>query len=758
VKMGRKVKIRSFIIGAFFTLFFIGVSTKLYWVQIVEGASLRGKAESLWSQEVVLQPVRGSIVDRNGQVLAQDGDAYTVAVNPRLIAEYKQENAVVAMLAPLLSMDTPAGQLKLREKIAARNKDGRLLAQVEIRNEGWKIDKSLADQIREARDTLGLRGIYLIEQSKRYYPADQLAAQLLGYTDKENEARSGLELMYDDLLKGTPGKLMYEKDARGVELPDGKASLIQPLDGKNLVLTIDRNIQHYMEEALVEMNEKFQPKAAMAIAVDPNTMEILGMSSLPTYNPNSYWDYAEKADFAMNRTISSQYEPGSTFKIVTLAAAVDQGLFHAEDTYMSGSVNVAGTPMGDHNNRRGWGEITYLDGLKRSSNVAFIKLGYEGLGAEKLKSYIEKFGFGQKTGIDLPGEVSGKIDFRYPTEVAAATFGQGVSVTPIQQIAAVSAIANGGKLMKPYLVKEIHDAETGKLISKTEPEVVREVLAESKARLVSDYLEQVVSDQKIGTGRRVYIDGYRIAGKTGTAQKVVDGKYAPDKWVVSFIGYAPADDPKIALLVIVDDPDIGGDSLRSSEVAAPVFKDVMGKALRYYGVGKENTSVGVTQWKDIQAVTMPDLVGQDVSDAGKTLGRYGMSYERLGIGKTILKQYPNSGDQVAAEQQVYLLTDSSEKIVFPDLRDRPMRDVLEVCALVGQACGFQGEGYVASQTEDHTTQPSTMRFVFQTVTEKLHDTEKTNSGEALEKVDASDSMQEDGAALTTGQEEKSEEG
>lgn len=696
--MGKKIRIRSLVIGGFFTLFFIAISTKLYWVQIVEGAELRGMAEEVWSREMVLQPQRGMLVDRNGHILAQDGEAYTVAVNPRLIHEYKQEELVVRTLAPLLGMDTPEGMKKLRDRVTAVSKEGKLLAQVEIRNEGWKIDKSTADEIRRQKEAMGLHGVYLLEQSKRYYPADELAAQVLGYVDKENVARSGLELYYDELLRGEAGKIAYVKDALGYELPEGKATVIPPVDGNNLKLTLDVHIQHYIEDALKTMNEQYHPKAAMVIAADPNTMEILGMSSLPTFDPNTYWEFAERADFAMNRNISSQYEPGSTFKIATLAAAVDQGLFNPMDTFKSGSVNVAGTHMGDHNNRMGWGEITYLEGLKRSSNVAFIKLGYEMLGAEKLRSYVEKFGFGQKTGIELPGEVTGRIDFKYPTEVAAATFGQGVTVTAIQQITAISAIANGGKLMKPQLVKEIIDPETGRTIKTIQPEVIRQAVSEETAHQVSAYLEQVVSDLNIGTGRRVYIDGYRIAGKTGTAQKVVDGKYAEDKWVVSFIGFAPADNPKLALLVLVDEPDLGGDYRRGGDVSAPVFKEIMSKSLRYLGVSKEGTSVGVTAWKDVSAVVMPDLLHKDIKEAGAVLGRYGLHYEQLGEGHVVLAQYPKAGDQISADQQVYVLTEEAEAAKLPDLIGRPMRDVLEICSLYGMACTFNGDGYVTQQS------------------------------------------------------------
>lgn len=696
--MGKRIRIRSLVVGVLFTLLFFGVTLKLYWVQVVEGAELRAKAEDIWSREVVLQPVRGQLMDRHGYVLAQDGEAYTVAVNPRLIHEYGQEELVVHTLAPLLGMNTPEGLEKLRSRVNAVNREGRRLAQVEIRNEGWKIDRQTAEQIREAREKFGLQGVYLIEQSKRYYPAGQLASAVLGYVDKENTARSGIELYFDEWLRGEEGRIAYEKDALGYELPEGKASVTMPENGKHLKLTIDRNIQLFIEEALAKMYEEYHPRAATVIAADPNTMEILGMASLPSYDPNLYWTFADRADFAMNRAISSQFEPGSTFKIVTLASAVEEGLFDPDATYKSGQVNVAGTIMGDHNNRMGWGEITYLEGLKRSSNVAFIKLGYDMLGADKLRDYIARFGFGALTGISLPGEIRGKIDFVYPAEVANATFGQGVTVTAIQQVAAVSAIANGGQLMKPLLVKEVLDPETGETLEKYEPEVVRRVVSEQTAREVSGYLEQVVSDQAIGTGRRVYLEGYRVAAKTGTAQKVVDGKYAEDKWVVSIIGYAPADDPKIALLVVVDEPDLGGDYRRGGEVSAPVFKEIMANALRYFGVEKEGTKVGVTRWRDVSAIVMPDLTDRDVKEATAVLGRYGIAMEAIGPGGRVTAQYPAAGETVAAEQKAYVLTGSPEHAEFPDVAGRPMRDVLEICSLLGADCAFAGEGYATAQS------------------------------------------------------------
>jgi penicillin-binding protein 2B len=706
--MEKRIRIRSLVVGVLFTLLWFGVTLKLYFVQVVHGAELRAKAEDLWSREVVLEPQRGHIVDRNGHVLAQDGKAYTVAVNPRLIHEYGQEELVVHTLAPLLGMDTPEGLEKLRSRVTAKNREGKLLAQAEIRNEGWKIDRQTAERIKEAKEKLGLQGIYLIEGKKRYYPAGQLASSVIGYVDKDDTARSGLELFFDDLLRGREGRIVYEKDALGYELPEGRASVTLPEDGKHLVLTIDRNIQLFIEEALEAMYEEYRPAAATVIAADPNTLEILGMASLPTFDPNVYWQYADRPDFAMNRAVSSQFEPGSTFKIVTLAGAVEEGLFDPDATYMSGRINVAGTVMGDHNNRQGWGEITYLEGLKRSSNVAFIKLGYEMLGAEKLRSYIEKFGFGQPTGIELPGEIKGKIDFRYPAEVANATFGQGVTVTAIQQIAAISVVANGGNLMKPLLVKQVLDPATGEVLESYEPQVVRRVISEQTAREVRDYLEQVVSDQHIGTGRRVYLDGYRVAAKTGTAQKVVNGKYAQDRYVVSIIGFAPADDPKIALLVVIDDPDIGGDYRRGGDVSAPVFRDIMLKSLRYLGVEregaafKESGKVGIAQARSVSAVTMPDLVGKSVAEAIGALGRYGIAVETFGAGTRVTAQYPAPGEEAAIGQNAYVLAGDAKNADFPDVTGRAMRDVLGICSLFSADCSFAGEGYADGQIVTRT--------------------------------------------------------
>ncbi|HEX7056042.1 MAG TPA: penicillin-binding transpeptidase domain-containing protein [Bacilli bacterium] len=657
------------------------------------------RAERSWKTSEVLQPKRGTIVDRNGKILSEDVPAYTVALNPKIIHEGNVVNEVVNGLAPILGMDTAEGREKLLSLATKKREDGSFQPQVEVRIEGWKIDADVADQIKELIAKQDLPGIYLLPQQKRYYPGGSLAAHVIGYTNKEGDAVMGAEFMFDDLLQGTPGSISYEKDLHGNALPNSKVSYKPPKDGKTVMLTIDRNIQHFVDDALRQTFAKYKPKSAMAIVADPNTMDILAMDSLPDFNPNKYWLTPDQSYF-INHAITSQYEPGSTFKIVTLSGAVQEGLFHPNDTYESGTITVGGATIHDHN-WVGWGRITYLEGLKRSSNVAFVKLGYEGLGEKKLRDYIQNFGFGVKTGIDLPGESAGIIDFRWPSEVATATFGQGkVTVTALQQVAAVAAVANGGVLLKPHILKEVIDPASNKPIKKVEPEEVRRVISADTAHKVAGYLEQVVSDQQIGTGRRAYLKEYSIAGKTGTAQKVINGEYAEDRYVVSFVGFAPVEDPKIAVIVIVDDPALGGDYRAGGEVAAPVFKSIVLNTLRYLGVPSRDQSQDAVQVQSGEMMKeVPDLTGLPLAEATAMLQKKQIAYGVLGAGQKVIKQFPGKGAQIGAGQQVLLLTDDPAKTRMPDLTGKSLRDALEVCGLLQAECTFSGEGFVSGQKE-----------------------------------------------------------
>ncbi|WP_249862544.1 penicillin-binding transpeptidase domain-containing protein [Paenibacillus konkukensis] len=676
---------------------------RLYWVQIIEGKWLLAEAQKKWETEEVLRPVRGTITDRNDKVLAEDAPAYTIALNPDMIRKYHLDSAVTTGLASVLNTsDDPADLAALQEKI--RSKIVKTYSvpnpQVEIRNEGWKIDAEVAEQIKQMVEEWKKQadasniGVYLLKDTKRFYPGGKMAAQLLGYSDKENKAVMGLEAMLDSDLKGVPGSLTYEKDLNGVELPDSKVSFVPAIDGNNVRLTIDKNIQYYIESALEKAYNQWHPKSMTAIAADPNTMEILGMASYPNFNPNQYWN-SKPQDF-QNNAVASQYEPGSTFKLVTLAGAVEEGIFNPNDSYMSGSIKVPGNILHDYNTS--WGPITYLEGLKRSSNVAFVKLGYEKLGKDKLKSYIDKFGFGAKTGIDVPGEVAGMVAMKNPVEFATATYGQGLTATSIQQTAAYAAIANGGKLMQPHVVKEVYNPKTKEVVRTIEPKVIRQVVSEATAKQVSEYLETVVSDQKIGTGKKAAIEGYRVAGKTGTANKVEPGKkgYAPDKWVMSFIGYAPVEAPKILVTIIADEPDVGGDFHLGSDVTLPAFKEIVSQTLRYMGIPSSAQQMKSAE-KEIK-VMMPDLAGMTMEQAKIAMNKYGVSIEAIGKGTKIVEQSPAPGTEIGAAERIYVTMQGSDDLTIPNLTGKSLRDALEVCSFLNAKCQSTGEGYVASQT------------------------------------------------------------
>lgn len=714
--MTRKIKIRSFIIGGLFTLFFIAVGFRLYWVQVVQASDLVEKAERVWSTNNVLPSTRGAIYDRGGSVLAWNAPAYTVAVNPQLINQRGNAAEVVAGLAPLLGMESTQQYTKLQQMVTRKREDGSYYLHVEVRNEGWKVDSDVAEQIEQFIKENGIKGVYLLPEQKRYYPYGNLASHVLGYEDKDGRAVMGIEAALDSLLDGQDGKIYYQRDQLGYELPKGTAIYEAPVNGKSLRLTIDHQIQHYMEVALQEVYEQYDPISITAIAADPKTMEILGMANFPTFDPNVYWDIDSQADF-YNHAIASVYEPGSTFKIVTLAAAVEEGVFDPDELYQSGRIRVADAYINDHNGGRGWGEITFLEGLLRSSNVSFVMLG-DRIGGKKLRDYIDNFGFGHRTGIELNGEAKGDVNFNlnYPTEVATVTFGHGrLTVTAIQQLTAISAVANGGVLMKPYLVKEIIDTDTNEVIESFEPVQVRRVVSEQTSREVSEYLERVISDQNVGSGRRAYIEGYRIAGKTGTAQKVVDGKYSNEHFVVSFAGYAPVDDPKIALIIIVDDPKIDS-YVQGSGVATPAFREIMEKSLRYLGIESEKDQPAVNTVKissPLPSLTVPKIVDMDPLRAVEVLESRGLKYEVLGAGTKVIAQFPEARTEIGSEQRILLLTEEKSPDLLPDLTGLSLRDAMEICTYLDIEVRVNGAGYVVSQYWQHGSEGAVLQLTLQ---------------------------------------------
>ncbi len=695
--MKKKIRVRTLLFGGVMTLLFLVLITRIYIVQVVEGAEWYERAKVRWSTAEELVAKRGTISDRNGNLLAMDTIAYNVSIDPKTINDEELADDIVNGLHDILGISKE----ELEKNVSAKKEDGTYVVNRELRNGGWQIDKATADKIREFRKVLAEEkkvtsvGIDLAESSKRYYPRKSLAAQVVGYLNREGEAMTGIEASFNEQLSGENGYIKYEKDGKRVQLAEGEVELKQAQDGQNVELTIDSEIQGYVEEALQEIVKKYAPKSATAIAADPNTMEILAMANMPQYDPNIYWKNNANS---YNHAIKSLYEPGSTFKIATLAAAVEEGVFHPEEMYKSGQITLKGVPTPIRDIKRGgWGTISFLDGLKYSSNVAFVKLGYERVGEEKLREYYKNFGFGQKTGIQLGNELTGTINFRWQSDIARATFGQGVvTVTPIQQVAAVAAVANGGKLLQPQIVKSITDPAT-KTTTKIEPKVVRQVISEETSRKVGEYLEQVVSDQEKGTGKNAYIEGYRVAGKTGTAQKVEKGIYSTTKFVVSFIGYAPVDNPKIVVYIVVDEPNdplVGG-----GKVAAPAFQQIVLKSLRKMGVAPNYGPDSDNAAKEV-TMTVPKVTELQVAQAKAELKAKAITFELVGNGKTVLQQIPAAGSVVHPTQRIYLITEQKEKLSVPDLTGVSLRDALEITSLIGIRLIPEGQGFVVSQNQE----------------------------------------------------------
>ncbi|MFC4404672.1 stage V sporulation protein D [Gracilibacillus xinjiangensis] len=608
---------------------------RLGYVQLVWSDFLIGQAEALWSRDIVFEPERGKIVDRNGEVLAENVSAPTVMVVPRQVTS---PESTAQSLSKALDMpyEDALDAIKKNERIVILQPEGRKISE----------EKAVAVQ------NLNLDGIYIAEDSVRHYPNGAYLSHVLGFSGIDNQGLTGLELSYDEQLSGVEGSLSFYSDAKGKKLAQKADKYTPPQDGMNLQLTIDHQVQTIIERELDIAVEKYNPDGAIAIAVNPNNGSVLGMSSRPTFDPANYQDIAAEV-YNRNLPIWSTYEPGSTFKIITLAAALEENKVDLlEDEYIdSGSIEVGGTHLHCWKSG-GHGHQTFLEVVQNSCNPGFIVLGQK-LGKEKLFSYINDFGFGTKTGIDLQGEANGilfKLDNVGPVELATTSFGQGVSVTPIQQVMAVSAAINGGYLYEPYIVQSLLDPVSGNVIDEKEPVMKRKVISKDTSKQVRDALEHVVA---VGTGRNAYVEGYRVGGKTGTAQKVgEDGRYMENNYVVSFIGFAPANDPEIVVYVAIDNPK--GTVQFGGTVAAPIVGTIMEDSLRALGVEKQEGGIEKAyQWPDKPAIEVPNLIGLTKSDLPEYM--ISLQIETLGDGDYIIDQAPAAGEKVEEGSKIRLV-------------------------------------------------------------------------------------------------------
>jgi len=605
---------------------------RLWYVQILQGDWLLLKAEDLWSRDVPFEAKRGRILDRNGVVLVDNVSTPSVLAVPVQIEDVKK---TVSLLAPVLNM-SPG---KLERLLTKRE----LI--VRIQPEGRKLDEEKAEAVR----ALALPGIYIAEDYRRFYPYGTLAAHVLGFTGIDNQGLTGLELSYDEVLKGRRGAVSFYADARGRKMPDQPSRFIPPIDGNDLVTTLDVNIQMILEREMEDAWSTYQPKNIIGVVMDPRNGEMLAMASYPTFDPAHYQDYPQEV-YNRNQPIWRMYEPGSTFKIITLATALKENKvdLYREHFFDPGHIMVAGAKIrcwkpGGH------GDQTFLQVVENSCNPGFVELGQR-IGKEALMDSIRAFGFGQKTGIDLKGEATGLLfqaSRMGPVELATTAFGQGVSVTPIQQVAAVSAAINGGWYYTPHLGKMIVDSKSGEIQKTYAVEPKRQVLEEKVSKQVREALEAVVAN---GTGYRAYVDGYRVGGKTGTAQKVgPDGRYLSNEYIVSFIGFAPADDPQVVVYLAVDHPQgiqFGG------VVAAPIVGRIIEETMHYLNVSPRQDGLPKTKYiyPERPPEVVPNLVGQSIDDIRRMY--FSLPLDVVGEGRTVIDQSPEPGSKIETGQAV----------------------------------------------------------------------------------------------------------
>lgn len=611
----------------------IAIIIKVFYIQVFAYDKLSTLAESLWSRELPIKADRGKIVDRNGEVLATNITTVSLVVVPGQIDD---PESVAKDLSDILGTDYQ-DMLKHVTKSTSIER---------VHPEGRGLDFEVAEKI----DALGYDGVYLLKESKRYYPYETVLSHVLGYVGIDNQGLSGLELYYDEYLTGADGAIKYFSDGKGnkLELTEVYEA---PTSGITIELTIDINLQLAIENELDNAMSKYNPEQGLILAMDPDTGEILAMASRPNFNSNNYQDYSTEI-INRNLPIWMTYEPGSTFKIITLSAALEEQTINLfEDTFTdTGAINVDGATIHCWKSG-GHGTQTMLEVVENSCNPGFVKIG-ETLGVETLMSYIDAYGFGEKTGIDLNGESKGilfDVDEMGPVELATTSFGQGISVTPIQQVRAVSAAINGGKLYTPYIVGAFLESETDSLIEKVEPVVTREVISEETSSLVRYALESVVAN---GSGKNAYIENYRVGGKTGTAQKVQDGSYLDGNYILSFMGFMPADDPEIVVYVAIDNPK--GVTQYGGVVSAPIARNVLLSAIDILDIkpSKEGMAKEYT-WLDKKYSILPDVVGMTKEEAAKTLKNYRIEYS--GSGNKVIYMSPNSGYYVAEGETIMLL-------------------------------------------------------------------------------------------------------
>ena len=651
---------RALLVAAFIGFWMLAVSARLVYLQVSQHASLSNRARQQQQNALDTTPQRGELLDRHGHQLARSVQTISLFLDPADLGAGELECTAQQLSSALgLSYDDVSQQLS-----NAQNAESRFL---------WiarRLDLDRGNQIL----ALKLPGIHPVIEPKRFYPNGSLASHVLGYVGIDGQGLGGVEHSYNSKIKGEPGELFLERDATGRAYESFE---IPAKPGQTVVLTIDQTIQYHAERALQAAVERSRAKSGTAIVLDPRTGEILALANAPTFDPNNV--AASSAEARSNWALQNIYEPGSTFKIVAFSAAIDRKLAKPDDRIdcQMGAITVAGRVVHDHHP---FGSLTLAEALAKSSNVGAIKLGIR-VGDESMYDYITRYGFGSRTGIELMGETPGilrKVDRWQPSSIGSIAIGQEIGVTPVQMVSAFGAVANDGVRIAPHLVREVRNAN-GSVIYSASPEQRRVVNAETAIAL-RGMLEGVTLH---GTARKAQLDGYSAAGKTGTAQKIDPRTrtYSSTKFIGSFVGFAPVNNPQVAIIVVIDEP---AGAYHGGDVAAPVFREIAEQILPVLGVEP-----------DIETTAIPELIAradkQSSSDPKQREEQQRAEIERRATLPTVVSNGGREGEVV------YAVT-TSKAMVMPDLHGRSVRDVARTCAQLGLQIEARGEGRVMKQS------------------------------------------------------------
>ncbi|WP_328701079.1 penicillin-binding protein [Aquibacillus kalidii] len=708
MKKNKTTQFMSTVLMLLFVVMFLTLSGRFLYIQgtgEVSGVSLKDWAKDKRTNTYQIDAARGTIFDRKGMPLAQDRVTYRIQaiVDESYTTDKKEPKHVTDLehtaevLAPLLDMETSEILKSLNNGI----ENDRF--QVEFGMKGKDLSQEKKDKIA----ALDLPGITFLEESKRYYPNGMFASHIIGLAQKQEVTKenngqkltltvtngvTGIEKQLDDQLTGTNGSISYERDKYNVKLLEPNEIIKEAKDGDEIYLTIDQKIQTLLEDSMSQIDKQYKPERMTAIVVKAKTGEVLAMSNRPSYNPN---DLGEVENW-YNDAISTPFEPGSTMKIFTLASAIEEGVWNPNEYYQSGRYSNKDMGSGSINDWDSWGEISFLEGIQRSSNKAAAILAYEKIGPDKFLDYLKKFDFDQPTGINLPGENTGVIQYNWPIEKVTTAFGQGTTTTPIQLVKAATAITNNGKMLKPFVISKVVDSETGKVKEEYKTEEVGSPISENTSKQVLDILGTVITSEH-GTGKAYKLNDYSVAGKTGTAQipdteNLYPGPYleGEENYIFSFLGMAPKEEPELIMYVSVKQPDLNLEKYEpGSAPVSFIFKNVMENSLRYLKIQPDSA-----ESEPIHSITVPEMVGKTVTNAKQSLEQLGASVTVVGDGAKIVKASVSEGEEVLPNERILLITDAPK---MPDVNGWSLRDVLKLSDLIELDLEVMGNGYAKTQ-------------------------------------------------------------